>query len=59
MTHYIYKGKEIRHTEFISLCRNNGINGGRSTHCDKLQELAARGNERAINILKELELKEC
>ena len=58
MTHYIYKGEEIPHISFISLCQRNGICGGRNaSHYEKLVEMAEKGNERAINIMKDLEVK--
>lgn len=59
MTTYIYKGKEINHTSFISILRSAGINGGRKlTHYQVLEREAANGNEKAIEILKNLIIKE-
>ena len=59
MTQYIYNGKEISHTSFISLCMSNGINGGRKmSFYEKLVSMAEQGNERAINILNNLEIRE-
>ena len=40
-TKYIYKGEEILHSTFISLCRKIGVNGGRKfTTLEKLQQEA-------------------
>lgn len=40
-TKYIYKGEEILHSTFISLCRKIGVNGGRNLllwrNCSKKQ----------------------
>lgn len=59
MTTYIYKGQEINHTSFISILRSAGINGGRKlTHYQVLEREAANGNEKAIEILKNLIIKE-
>lgn len=59
MTTYIYKGKEINHTSFISILRSAGINGGRKlTHYQVLEREASNGNEKAIEILKNLIIKE-
>ena len=59
MTTYIYKGQEINHTSFISILRSAGINGGRKlTHYQVLEREAANGNEKAIEILKDLTIKE-
>ena len=58
MTHYIYKGEEIDHISFISLCQKNGICAGRGwSHYDKLVDMAEKGNEKAIALLKDLELR--
>ena len=58
MTHYIYKGEEITHIDFISLCQKNGICAGRGwSHYDKLVDMAEKGNEKAIALLKDLELR--
>ena len=57
MTHYIYKGEEISHISFISLCQSIGCCGGRKmSHYEKLVDMAEKGNERAANILKDLEI---
>jgi hypothetical protein len=59
MTQYIYNGKEISHTSFISLCMSNGINGGRKmSFYEKLVQMAEQGNERAKNIMANLEVRE-
>ena len=59
MTQYIYNGKEISHISFISLCQRNGINGGRKmSHYDKLVAMAEEGNQKAIDILNNLEVRE-
>ena len=54
-TKYIYKGEEILHSTFISLCRKIGVNGGRKfTTLEKLQQEANKGNEKAIEKLQTL-----
>lgn len=59
MTQYIYKGQEISHTSFIALCQRNGVNGGRRmSHYAKLVDMSNKGNERATNVLKDLEVRE-
>lgn len=59
MTKYIYNGKEISHISFIGICQRNGINGGRKmSHYDKLVEMAEKGNQKAIDILNNLEVRE-
>lgn len=59
MKQYIYNGQELNHTDFISLCRSNGVNGGRKeSHYEKLVAMAKDGNERAIGILNNLEVRE-
>ena len=53
----MYKGKEIRHTEFIGLCKAIGVNGGRrKTYYQKLVEMAGNGNIKAVELLKDLEV---
>ena len=55
MTKYIYKGKEILHTELLSLMRNAGIGSGyRVSHYEHLKALASEGNTNAVAILKDL-----
>ena len=56
-TKYIYKGEEILHSTFISLCRKIGVNGGRKfTTLEKLQQEANKGNEKAIELLSNLQI---
>ena len=58
MTTYIYKGQEISHTEFITICQMAGVNGGRKkSHYEKLVEMAEQGNEKAQAILIDLEVR--
>ena len=58
MTKYIYKGEEISHTRFITICQMAGIMGGRKkSHYQKLVEMAEQGNEKASDILGNLEVK--
>ena len=58
MTKYIYKGEEISHTRFITICQMAGIMGGRKkSHYQKLVEMAEQGNEKAADILGNLEVK--
>lgn len=56
-TIYIYKGKEISHMAFISLCRKAGLTSGyRCSHYDHLVDMAFKGNKRAVEILNELQV---
>lgn len=58
MAKYIYKGEEISHTRFITICQVSGIMGGRKkSHYQKLVEMAEQGNEKAAEILGNLEVK--
>ena len=58
MTKYIYKGEEISHTRFITICQMAGIIGGRKkSHYQKLVEMAEQGNEKAAEILGNMEVK--
>ena len=58
MTKYIYKGEEISHTRFITICQMAGIMGGRKkSHYQKLVEMAEQGNEKAAEILDNMEVK--
>ena len=58
MTKYIYKGEEISHTRFITICQMAGIMGGRKkSHYQKLVEMAEQGNDKAADILSNLEVK--
>lgn len=55
MTKYVYKGKEILHTELLSLMRKSGIGSGyRVSHYEHLKALASEGNVSAVAILKDL-----
>lgn len=57
-TKYIYKGKEILQSTFISLCRRIGVNGRRKfTTLEKLQQEANKGNKRAIELLSNLQIQ--
>ena len=57
-TKYIYKGKEILQSTFISLCRKIGVNGGRKfTTLEKLQQEANKGNKKAIELLSNLQIQ--
>ena len=57
MTKYIYKGKEISHMAFISLCRNACLTSGyRCSHYDHLVDMAFQGNKRAVEILNDLQV---
>ena len=59
MTQYIYNGEEITQISFIYLCQRNGINGGgKMSHYDKLVAMAEEGNQKAIDILNNLEVRE-
>lgn len=56
-TKYIYKGEEISHTKFITICRMAGIMGGRKkTYYEKLVEMAEQGNEKAQAILNDIKV---
>lgn len=57
-TVYIYKGKEIDHLDFLNIMKSAGlVSGWRVSHYQHLQDLAAKGNEKAIEILKDLEVR--
>ena len=57
MTKYIYKGEEISHTKFLTICQMAGVMGGRKkSHYEKLVEMAEQGNERAQAILNDLKV---
>ena len=59
MTKYLFKGKEISHTRFLSICRQAGLQNPRKRSMHKqLETLAAAGNKRAAGILKELKVIE-
>lgn len=58
MTTYIYKGKNIRHSKLLMLLRSAHIYGGNKlSHYDVLMREAEKESERAINILRYLEVK--
>ena len=59
MAKYLFKGEEISHTHFLSICRQAGLQNPRkrSMH-EQLKALAANGNEQATNILNDLEVVE-
>lgn len=58
MTTYIYKGEKISHSKLLILLRSAHIYGGNKlSHYDVLMREAEKGNERAINILRDLEVK--
>lgn len=58
MTTYIYKGKKISHSKLLILLRSAHIYGGNKlSHYDVLMREAEKGNERATNILRDLEVK--
>lgn len=58
MTTYIYKGEKISHSKLLILLRSAHIYGGNKlSHYDVLMREAEKGNERATNILRYLEVK--
>lgn len=58
MTTYIYKGEKISHSKLLMLLRSVHIYGGNKlSHYEALMREAEKGNERAINIMINLELK--
>lgn len=58
MTTYIYKGKNISHSKLLILLRSAHIYGGNKlSHYEALVQAAEKGNERATNILRDLEIK--
>ena len=57
MTKYIYKGRYITHTAFISLCRNAGLlSGYNKNQYSHIIEQAFKGNRKAVEILNELQV---
>lgn len=59
MTKYIFKGKEISHTSFLSLCRKAGLQNPRNRSIyNQLQTLAEKGNWLAANIQRNLKVIE-
>lgn len=58
MTTYIYKGEKISHSKLLMLLRSVHIYGGNKlSHYEVLIREAENGNERATNILRDLEVK--
>lgn len=56
-TKYIYKGQDITHTAFISLCRKAGLlSGHNKNQHSHIIEQAFKGNSRAVEILNELQV---
>lgn len=56
-TIYIYKGEEISHTAFLSLCRKAGLTSGyRCSHYDHLLALGFNGNKKAVALLNDLQV---
>lgn len=56
ITKYVYKGRIITHTDFISLLHRYGLNPGyRKIGIEHLKELADNGNEKAIDLLKDIQ----
>lgn len=52
----IYKGKEISHRNFITMLHFAGIDGGNKlTYYQSLQKQADKGNEKAIDIINNLQ----
>lgn len=58
MTTYIYKGEKISHSKLLMLLRYAHVYGGNKlSHYEALVKAAENGNERATNILRDLEVK--
>lgn len=58
MATYIYKGKSISHSKLLMLLHPAHIYGGNKlSHYEVLMREAVKGNERATNILRGLEVK--
>lgn len=58
MTTYIYKGEKISHSRLLMLLRSAHVYGGNKlSHYEALVKAAENGNERATNILSDLEVK--
>lgn len=56
-TKYIYKGQDITHTAFISLCRKAGLlSGNNKNQHSHIIEQAFKGNSKAVEILNELQV---
>ena len=57
MTKYIYKGRDITHTAFISLCRKAGLlSGHNKNQHSHIIEQAFKGNSKAVEILNNLQV---
>lgn len=58
MATYIYKGENISHSKLLMLLHSAHIYGGNKlSHYEVLLREAEKGNERATNILRDLEVK--
>lgn len=58
MATYIYKGKSISHSKLLMLLHSAHIYGGNKlSHYEVLLREAEKESERAINILRDLEVK--
>lgn len=58
MTTYIYKGEKISHSKLLMLLRSSHVYGGNKlSHYEALVKAAENGNEKATNILRDLEVK--
>lgn len=58
MTTYIYKREKISHSKLLMLLRSAHVYGGNKlSHYEALVKAAENGNERATNILRDLEVK--
>lgn len=58
MTTYIYKGEKISHSKLLMLLRSAHVYGrNKLSHYEALVKAAENGNERATNILRDLEVK--
>ena len=58
MTTYIYKGEKISHSKLLMFLRSANVYGGNKlSYYEALVKAAENGNERATNILRDLEVK--
>lgn len=58
MATYIYKGKSISHSKLLMLLHSAHIYGGNKlSHYEALVQADEKGNERATNILRDLEIE--
>lgn len=56
-TRYYYKGVEIRHTLFLSMCRNIGIHASKKESAfEVLKRCADNGNAKAQELLEDLQV---